>query len=113
MCKGAMSDDVSSGGQAQRDSVKDFERDIPGGKAGQLVTPVDTAGCYAPGGRCLPPSPCVFSPPLLLPLSQLLHVDMRCVHPDNQCRLLLENRSSTPRRESNHLLRRYDTRNAY
>jgi histidinol dehydrogenase len=37
--------------QAQRDSVKDFENDIPGGKAGQLVTPVDTAGCYAPGGR--------------------------------------------------------------
>jgi hypothetical protein len=26
--------------QAQRDSIKDFEHDIPGGKAGQLVTPV-------------------------------------------------------------------------
>ena len=42
--------------QAQRDSVKDVEHDIPGGKAGQLVTPVDTAGCYAPGGRYPLPS---------------------------------------------------------
>ena len=42
--------------KAQRDSVKEFENDIPGGKAGQLVTPVDYAGCYAPGGRYPLPS---------------------------------------------------------
>lgn len=36
--------------KAQRASICDTETDIPGGKAGQLVTPVDCAGCYAPGG---------------------------------------------------------------
>ena len=30
--------------------------DIPGGKAGHVVSPCDTAGCYAPGGRYPLPS---------------------------------------------------------
>mmetsp|Transcript_22092 Transcript_22092/g.53001 ORF Transcript_22092/g.53001 Transcript_22092/m.53001 type:complete len:420 (+) Transcript_22092:59-1318(+) len=42
--------------KAQRASISDVETDIPGGKAGQLVTPVENAGCYAPGGRYPLPS---------------------------------------------------------
>eukprot|EP00802_Teleaulax_amphioxeia_P012643 Tamp_12686.p1 GENE.Tamp_12686~~Tamp_12686.p1 ORF type:complete len:516 (+),score=105.17 Tamp_12686:27-1550(+) len=51
-----VADRIRTFAQAQRNSVKDFEHDIPGGKAGQLVTPVDCAGCYAPGGRYPLPS---------------------------------------------------------
>ncbi|CAH0365015.1 unnamed protein product [Pelagomonas calceolata] len=40
----------------QRNSIKDMETDIPGGKAGHTVSPVDVAGCYAPGGRYPLPS---------------------------------------------------------
>ncbi len=36
---------------AQRASVTDTTTDIPGGQAGQIVSPIETAGCYAPGGR--------------------------------------------------------------
>eukprot|EP00584_Thalassiosira_punctigera_P000728 CAMPEP_0172532216 /NCGR_PEP_ID=MMETSP1067-20121228/5344_1 /TAXON_ID=265564 ORGANISM="Thalassiosira punctigera, Strain Tpunct2005C2" /NCGR_SAMPLE_ID=MMETSP1067 /ASSEMBLY_ACC=CAM_ASM_000444 /LENGTH=500 /DNA_ID=CAMNT_0013316703 /DNA_START=60 /DNA_END=1562 /DNA_ORIENTATION=+ len=42
--------------QAQRRSVVDVEVDIPGGKAGQSVSPCRAAGCYAPGGRYPLPS---------------------------------------------------------
>jgi len=41
---------------AQRESVREFETDIPGGVAGQTVAPVGRAGCYAPGGRFPLPS---------------------------------------------------------
>ena len=41
--------------QAQRDSVKEMEVDIEGGKAGQSVAPMEVAGCYAPGGRVMLP----------------------------------------------------------
>lgn len=41
---------------AQRKSVVDMEVDIPGGKAGQTVSPCRAAGCYAPGGRYPLPS---------------------------------------------------------
>ena len=41
----------------QRNSIKDMETDIPGGKAGHTVSPVDVAGCCAPGGRYLCPPP--------------------------------------------------------
>jgi phosphoribosyl-ATP pyrophosphohydrolase/phosphoribosyl-AMP cyclohydrolase/histidinol dehydrogenase len=47
---------IRSFAQAQRDSIVEFETDIPGGRGGQLVTPVDCAGCYAPGGRYPLPS---------------------------------------------------------
>jgi histidinol dehydrogenase len=40
--------------QAQRDSISSFSRDIPGGQAGQDVSPMQVAGCYAPGGRVRP-----------------------------------------------------------
>jgi len=42
--------------EAQRRSVVDVEVDIPGGKAGQSVSPCKAAGCYAPGGRYPLPS---------------------------------------------------------
>eukprot|EP00960_Hanusia_phi_P031574 749357-Hanusia_phi.AAC.5 len=41
---------------AQRASIEDTEVVIPGGKAGQLVSAVENAGCYAPGGRYPLPS---------------------------------------------------------
>ncbi len=41
---------------AQRESVREFETDIPGGRAGQAMKPVGRAGCYAPGGRFPLPS---------------------------------------------------------
>ncbi|KDO33061.1 histidinol dehydrogenase [Saprolegnia parasitica CBS 223.65] len=42
--------------QAQRASIQSFARDIPGGQAGQDVSPMQVAGCYAPGGRYPLPS---------------------------------------------------------
>jgi phosphoribosyl-ATP pyrophosphohydrolase/phosphoribosyl-AMP cyclohydrolase/histidinol dehydrogenase len=41
---------------AQRESICAFEIPIPGGMAGQQVSPVARAGCYAPGGRYPLPS---------------------------------------------------------
>jgi sulfopropanediol 3-dehydrogenase len=38
--------------QCQRDSIRDFESELsPGLWAGQKLIPIDTAGCYVPGGR--------------------------------------------------------------
>eukprot|EP00968_Pinguiococcus_pyrenoidosus_P001695 scaffold75_cov217-Pinguiococcus_pyrenoidosus.AAC.10 len=42
--------------EAQRSSITPIEVDIAGGKAGQTVAPVKSAGCYAPGGRYPLPS---------------------------------------------------------
>ena len=42
--------------QAQRDAIRDVEIAVPGGAAGHEVSPVRTAGCYAPGGRYPLPS---------------------------------------------------------
>lgn len=44
--------------QSQRNSIGNFEQKIEGGFAGQDVSPMASAGCYAPGGRvrcCLCP----------------------------------------------------------
>ncbi|ETW09865.1 histidinol dehydrogenase [Aphanomyces invadans] len=41
---------------AQRASIQSFSREIPGGQAGQDVSPMQVAGCYAPGGRYPLPS---------------------------------------------------------
>lgn len=41
---------------AQRDSISEMSIGVPGGKAGQLIAPVEVAGCYAPGGRYPLPS---------------------------------------------------------
>jgi sulfopropanediol 3-dehydrogenase len=43
---------VKAFAEAQRASIKDFETELlPGLIAGQRLIPVDTAGCYIPGGR--------------------------------------------------------------
>ena len=42
--------------KAQRDQLLDLEMAIPGGAAGHTFAPVESAGCYAPGGRFSLPS---------------------------------------------------------
>ncbi|CEG41480.1 histidinol dehydrogenase [Plasmopara halstedii] len=42
--------------QAQRHSISNFQQRIEGGFAGQDVSPMNAAGCYAPGGRYPLPS---------------------------------------------------------
>lgn len=42
--------------QAQRDSFREIDIEIPGGRAGHTIAPVEKAGCYAPGGRFPLPS---------------------------------------------------------
>ncbi|TMW58343.1 hypothetical protein Poli38472_011931 [Pythium oligandrum] len=42
--------------QSQRESIRNFEQKIEGGFAGQDVSPMSAAGCYAPGGRYPLPS---------------------------------------------------------
>jgi phosphoribosyl-ATP pyrophosphohydrolase/phosphoribosyl-AMP cyclohydrolase/histidinol dehydrogenase len=37
--------------QSQRASIQNFQQKIDGGIAGQDVSPMNAAGCYAPGGR--------------------------------------------------------------
>lgn len=41
---------------AQRESLGALSVEVPGGRAGHQVSPVDSAGCYAPGGRFPLPS---------------------------------------------------------
>lgn len=40
----------------QKQAISDARLDIPGGSAGHTVSPVEKAGCYAPGGRYPLPS---------------------------------------------------------
>ncbi len=43
---------VSAFAKAQRDSIREFETQAyPGVRLGQRIIPMDTAGCYVPGGR--------------------------------------------------------------
>ena len=42
--------------EAQRDALNPVELAVPGGRVGHTVSPVDRAGCYAPGGRHSLPS---------------------------------------------------------
>jgi sulfopropanediol 3-dehydrogenase len=43
---------VSRFDEAQRDSLQSFEIETePGVKLGQRILPVQSAGCYVPGGR--------------------------------------------------------------
>lgn len=42
--------------EAQRAALADVAIDVPGGRAGHEVAPVERAGCYAPGGRFPLPS---------------------------------------------------------
>ena len=41
---------------AQRSTLTPLEMNVPGGTVGHRIDPVDTAGCYAPGGRYPLPS---------------------------------------------------------
>lgn len=41
---------------SQRNALSAFDVPVPGGRAGQTLVPVDSAGCYAPGGRYPLPS---------------------------------------------------------
>lgn len=41
---------------AQRDAIQPLTLDVPGGKAGHTIEPVQSAGCYAPAGRYPLPS---------------------------------------------------------
>jgi len=47
---------IESFAVAQRASLADLELDLPAGRAGHEITPIATAGCYAPGGRYPLPS---------------------------------------------------------
>jgi histidinol dehydrogenase len=49
-------DRITAFALAQRGSIRDFETPIPSGTAGQTLIPVQSAGCYAPGGRYPLPS---------------------------------------------------------
>ena len=49
-------DRIRTFAEAQRKSLNDMTMKIPGGEAGHTVTPVNAAGCYAPGGRYPLPS---------------------------------------------------------
>lgn len=45
-------DRVTRFARAQRESIQEFETELsPGLWAGQKIIPIDTAGCYVPGGR--------------------------------------------------------------
>ncbi|MBQ9406929.1 MAG: histidinol dehydrogenase [Desulfovibrio sp.] len=45
-------DQITAFARAQRESIRDFEIVTPAGvRAGQKVIPMDTVGCYIPGGR--------------------------------------------------------------
>lgn len=42
--------------KAQLDALSELEMEVPGGKAGHSIVPVQRAGCYAPAGRYALPS---------------------------------------------------------
>jgi histidinol dehydrogenase len=47
---------IRSFAEGQLSAVAPFETKLPGGRAGHVVAPVESAGCYAPGGRYPLPS---------------------------------------------------------
>ncbi len=49
-------DRITTFAAAQRRGLADLDMPVPGGRAGIDYTPVDAAGCYAPGGRYPLPS---------------------------------------------------------
>lgn len=51
-----VADRVRGFAQAQLDALSELEMDVPGGKAGHSIVPVERAGCYAPAGRYALPS---------------------------------------------------------
>eukprot|EP00948_MAST-09A_sp_MAST-9A-sp1_P002047 g2047.t1 len=55
-CLNRVAQNIRTFAEHQRNSVKAFSIPVPGGSAGQELSPVTTAGCYAPGGRYPLPS---------------------------------------------------------
>ena len=51
-----VADRVRKFAQAQLDALSELEMEVPGGKAGHSIVPVQRAGCYAPAGRYALPS---------------------------------------------------------
>ena len=51
-----VADRVRKFAQAQLDALSELKMDVPGGKAGHSIVPVQRAGCYAPAGRYALPS---------------------------------------------------------
>ena len=51
-----VADRIDSFARAQMECIRPLEVAVPGGTSGHSVTPVDVAGCYAPGGRFPLPS---------------------------------------------------------
>lgn len=47
---------ISTFASAQRACLTALDTSVPGGRAGHFVTPIERAGCYAPGGRFPLPS---------------------------------------------------------
>lgn len=47
---------IATFARAQRECLRELTTDVPGGQAGHMISPVQTAGCYAPGGRFPLPS---------------------------------------------------------
>ncbi len=47
---------ISTFAKAQLDSIQEVTVDVPGGRAGHTVEPIEAVGCYAPGGRYPLPS---------------------------------------------------------
>jgi phosphoribosyl-ATP pyrophosphohydrolase/phosphoribosyl-AMP cyclohydrolase/histidinol dehydrogenase len=47
---------IRSFAEGQRKALVPFETTLPGGRAGHVIAPVESAGCYAPGGRYPLPS---------------------------------------------------------
>ena len=47
---------IESFARAQRNAIREITHPIPGGEAGHWLAPVESAGCYAPGGRFPLPS---------------------------------------------------------
>ncbi len=51
-----VADRIRAFAEGQRRALAPFEMQIPGGRAGHVIAPVSSAGCYAPGGRYPLPS---------------------------------------------------------
>lgn len=51
-----ITDRITAFATSQREALKDLRVSTPSGEAGHTVSPLDTAGCYAPGGRYPLPS---------------------------------------------------------
>jgi len=50
------SDRITRFASQQKEALTDFEMEVPGGRAGHSIVPIEKAGCYAPAGRYPLPS---------------------------------------------------------